>query len=121
MVLASIGAALLNIVLNALLIPKVGFLAAAYTTLFSYLVFAGANYAAMNKTLKKQENREKLFDLRTLVLILLAFFVLSYGAMLLYRYPVVRWGLAAAALAVLAFYGKKIIARLQGIRRGESE
>lgn len=99
LVFASLGAAILNIVLNALLIPRFGFLAAAYTTLLSYLVFAGANYVAMKRTLKKQGSEDKLFDMRGLLLILLAFAVLSAAAMALYEYLIIR--LAAAVILAI--------------------
>ena len=103
LVFASLGAAVLNIVLNALMIPRFGFLAAAYTTLVSYLVFAGANFWAMRQTLKKQAIQEKLFDMRGLSLILLAFVVLSAAAMALYDYLVIRLAIAAVFVIVLAF------------------
>lgn len=119
LVVASLGAALLNIVLNALLIPGFGFLAAAYTTLASYVVFAWANYAAMRRTLKKRNVTEKLFDIRGLLWILAAFFVLSFGAMLLYPYPVVRIVLAVLALAVMGLNSKRILQLLRKIRRHE--
>ena len=38
MAIASVTAALINYALNALFIPKYGYIAAAYTTLFGYLV-----------------------------------------------------------------------------------
>ena len=47
LVYGSVGAAILNIVLNYLLIPVFGFVAAGYTTLASYIVFALSNYYTM--------------------------------------------------------------------------
>ena len=88
--------------LNALLIPKLGFLAAAYTTLLSYLVFAGANYMAMKRTLKKQGSQDRLFDMRGLLLILLAFLALSAAAMALYDYLVIRLAVAAVLVTGVA-------------------
>ena len=44
LVYGSVGAAILNIVLNYFLIPLFGFVAAGYTTLASYIVFALSNY-----------------------------------------------------------------------------
>ena len=113
LVAASLGAAVLNIVLNALLIPKLGFLVAAYTTLISYIVFAFANYIAMGRTMKKQGQLAQLFHVRGLLLILIVFLALSFGTMLLYSYPVIRLVLAAVALAVLGFNSKRIIKLLQ--------
>ena len=116
LVFASLGAAVLNIGLNALMIPRFGFLAAAYTTLASYLVFAGANFWAMGRTLKKQGVREKLFDLRGLILILLIFVVLSAAAMALYDYLVIRLAVAAAFAVVLLFRLRDIGKLMQTFR-----
>jgi O-antigen/teichoic acid export membrane protein len=116
LVFASLGAAVLNIALNALLIPKLGFLAAAYTTLLSYLVFAGANFWAMRRTLKKQDSQEKLFDMRGLTLILAAFVALSAAAMALYDYLVIRLAVAAAFAVVLIFRFRDIGKLMQTFR-----
>ena len=120
LVAASAGAAVLNILLNALLIPRYGFLVAAYTTLISYVVFAWANYAGMESTLKKQALEIRLFDARSLLLILVAFVALSFGAMLLYPYPAVRFVLAAGALCALIWNRKRIINLLTVIRRKDA-
>ena len=55
LVYGSIGAAVLNIILNGLLIPIFGFVAAGYTTLISYIVFALSNYYTMRLMLKKRK------------------------------------------------------------------
>lgn len=57
---ASIGGALLNVVLNAFLIPKFGYIAAAYTTLFSYISIAIFHYILYMRVAKK--NKIELFD-----------------------------------------------------------
>ena len=64
LVFASIGAAILNLVLNWIFIPRYGYVAAAYTTLVSYVVFAGSNYLAMKRILRSnQVALEELFEL----------------------------------------------------------
>ena len=120
LVFASLGAAVLNIVLNALLIPVFGFLAAAYTTLASYLVFAGANYWAMRRTLKKQAVQEKLFDMRGLSMILAAFAALSAAAMALYDYLIIRLAIAAVLAVAVAFRYKEIGKLLRTFRSKEN-
>jgi len=121
LVYASVFAAVLNVVLNALLIPTLGYMAAAWTTLFSYFVFAGMNYSAMCRTLKKWEKKGKLFDIRTLMLILSVFIGLSFFAVALYGYRMLRLVLSGVALVALILNGKKILKLLQIIRSGEDE
>lgn len=106
LVWGSIGSALLNIVLNALLIPRFGFVAAAYTTLISYVVFAAANYFTMKLVLKKRGITMDAFDLKSLVILFLGFAVLSFAAMGLYRFIWIRYGVIAVVLAVLAIKWK---------------
>lgn len=120
-VYASVCAAVLNVALNALLIPKLGYMAAAWTTLFSYFVFAGMNYSAMCRTLTKWKNKGKLFDIRTLMLILTVFVGLSFFAVALYGYRILRLILSGIALVVLIFNGKRILKLLQIIRGKQDE
>lgn len=50
---ASVCAALLNVGLNAIFIPRFGFIAAVYTTLGSYMLFEAFHYFAMRLTCKE--------------------------------------------------------------------
>ena len=52
LVKGSILSAVLNIVLNFILIPVFGYVVAGYTTLFSYIVFWLSNLYYMNKSCK---------------------------------------------------------------------
>ncbi len=51
----SVACAIINIILNYILIPYLGYVAAAYTTLFSYVVFAVGHIIYVNCLLKKKE------------------------------------------------------------------
>ena len=115
LVWASIGSALLNIVLNALLIPVFGFVAAGYTTLASYVVFALSNYLAIRKISKREQISLNYFDLRSLILILLFFMALAFLAMLLYNLFWIRWSVIAAVLLGIAVFHKKVIAFVKSV------
>jgi len=54
----SVACAVVNVVLNYLLIPIYGYVAAAYTTLFSYMVFAVGHIIYVNRLLKRNEQYE---------------------------------------------------------------
>ena len=111
----SVGSAILNVVLNAWLIPLCGFVAAGYTTLASYVVFAAANYFTMRLILKKNGFTQEAFDLKSLILLFLAFMALSFVAMALYSLPFVRYGIVAAVLLALAIMHKRVIAFVKGV------
>lgn len=115
LVWASIGSALLNIVLNALLIPVFGFVAAGYTTLASYVAFALCNYIAIRKVARREQLSLNYFDLRSLIFIFLIFMVLSFLAMLLYNLFWIRWSIIGLVLVSIVIFHKKVIAFVKSI------
>lgn len=110
---ASIVAALINIVLNMLLIPVFDYYAAGYTTLFSYFVFAASNYYAMKKVLKEKNQENDAFHVKGLVIIFAAFMAVGFLGMALYDYMVVRFIIMAVVLLALIIMRNKIIALVQ--------
>ena len=115
LVWGSIGSAAINIGLNYLLIPKYGFVAAGYTTLASYILFAAANYFAVRRIAKKEDLDLDFFDMRSLILIFLVFAVLSFLAMFLYNLFWIRWAIIAAVLLSLIIFHKKVIAMVKSV------
>lgn len=77
---ASIAAALLNVVLNALLIPVYGYIAAAFTTLICYIFLAVFHYFMAKKVLKQHGMPMELFDGKTILVISfsLLFFLIAF-------------------------------------------
>ena len=109
LVWGSIGAAVLNIVLNWLLIPMFGFVAAGYTTMASYVAFAVANYFTMRVVGKRKQIRCDYFDLKALILIFVCFAGLAFLAMALYDLPAIRYCIIAAVLVALVVLRKQVI------------
>lgn len=70
---ASITAAVLNLILNFVFIPRIGFLAACYTTLFSYFVLFFMNYL-----FSRRLEVHRVYDVR--------YFFVAIIAMLLYMF-----------------------------------
>ena len=115
LVWGSIGSAVINIILNWLLIPVFGFVAAGYTTLASYIVFALANYIAVRKIAKQEDTQLNFFDTKALILIFVIFGALSFLAMALYNLFWIRWGIIAAVLLALVIFHKKVIAFVKSV------
>ena len=115
LVWGSIAAAILNIVLNWVLIPTFGFVAAGYTTLASYLVFAGWNYYNVVIIAKKQNFTLDYFNMKALVGIFLLFAALSFTATALYELPVIRWSIIGAVLLALIVFHKKVISFVKSV------
>ncbi len=110
---ASIGSAVVNVVLNAILIPIFNYYAAGYTTLFSYVLFAIANYVAVKKTLTEKGIKEPLCDIKLLTIIFGAFMLLSFIAMALYQYMLARIAIVFVALLFLFIFRDKILGQIK--------
>ena len=102
---ASIGSAILNVILNFALIPKFGYLAAGYTTLFSYILFGIVHYVFMRIICKKNQCPQNIFDIRKMLLIMLLFLVMSGMMAVGYNMIIVRW--IVIIVLVLAVIGKR--------------
>ena len=116
LVIASIFSAVINIGLNAIFIPLCGYVAAGYTTLFSYLVFAIANYYAMKKVLKEKEVENNAYNIKFLILIFAVFCITSFIAGLLYDYYIIRYSVIAVVMILMIANYKKILKYVNVIR-----
>ena len=108
LVYASIGSMIVNIVLNYLLIPYFGFVAAGYTTWISYIMFAYSNYIAMKKIFNKRGIKNDLCDYKMLIYIVLLFTVIGFCGVLLYDYLIGRIIFACVGVVVLIVNKKKL-------------
>lgn len=109
LVYASIGAAVVNIVLNALLIPKVSYIAAGYTTLLSYVLFAVMNYITMKSVAKEENFSLKSINLKGLIILFSVFSALCFMAMLLYDLMIVRYALIAICCGICIIKHKQFM------------
>ena len=101
LVWASVGAAVANLVLNWIYIPKFGYVAAAYTTLVSYILFAFCNCLAMKQLLRTKGIADDAYDYRNLVLLFAAFCLTSFLGSWLYPHLMVRIIISALVLVVV--------------------
>ena len=113
MAVASVTAALVNLVLNALLIPSVGFLAAAYTTLAGYLVLL-----AIHMYLVYRLRMQKVYDYRFVLIMVCAGLVVTLVITLLYSHNAIRYVFAGcyAVFLVVVFMRYKS-AFLENLKR----
>lgn len=108
LVYASIIAAVTNIVLNLLFINIMGYMAAAYTTLFSYIIFAIANYIAMRKTLKEKHLKDNLFNYKGMIYLFGLFVLVSYLGVFCFEYIYLRIVIFICFLIILLIKRKKV-------------
>ena len=113
----SMGGALLNIGLNYIFIKLFGYVAAAYTTLFCYAVFAISHYFYMTYSVKKSLGFTRIFKTRRLMLLFTILVVAGLTVIALYQLPIVRYALIAAVLIAAFIKRKWIIGIFKSIRK----
>lgn len=102
--IVSIGAAVLNVALNALLLPVFGFVAAGWTTLLSYSAMA-IGHAFFTRRIQRARGARSVYHMRPMLGLACGTFALSMGFMALYSLPVLRWG-ALVVLCVAAYINR---------------
>lgn len=100
----SIGAAVLNVVLNAAMLPVFGFVAAGWTTFVSYFAMA-VGHAYFMRRIQSKHGALRVYDLRSLSGLALATTLLSIGFMALYQLTFLRWA-ALVALLIFAYVNR---------------
>lgn len=106
--LASVVAAVSNIVLNAVFIPKFGFIAAGYTTLICYVLLAIMHYLSM-RWICKENNIGRIYDLKFIVLFSVALTVVSLLLMITYNMVYIRYGMIVGGIVSIVLFRKKIV------------
>lgn len=109
--LASIGAALINICLNFLLIPLYGYFAAGYTTLISYIIFWFMHFITYRYICTKNSCPREITDNRVLLMVTAAFFMLVILLTVGYSHPILRYSFLIT-IAVLIITKRRAIQHL---------
>lgn len=113
---ASVGAAVVNVLLNALFIPVFGYLVAGYTTLFSYMLFVGSNYYAMKKIMEEKNIESHGLDKIKLLIIFVGFMCVGFMGMMLYTYFIIRVVLVIIIIFIFIINYKKVLAIVRNIK-----
>lgn len=108
--LGSILVAVVNIVLNAYFIPKYGFVAAAYTTLVSYIGYVIIHFGAVLKFCGEKINIYEVYDLKKILLLCIVQIIVLLITVTLYPYRIIRY----AVMIIICLAGG-IIVKKRGI------
>lgn len=99
-------AATLNVILNYIMIEMYGYMAAAYTTLLSYVVMAVLLSIWANREFKKHITEvEFVYDNKLILAMSIVTLVISLFAISVYDYGIVRYTVAAVFLILTVLYG----------------
>lgn len=111
--MASIAGALANVALNYVFIPIYGYRAAAYTTLFCYILYALGHYLFMRKVCKDYLDGEEPYAPRVLLGIYGAFMVAGFLFLFFYSYATIRYGLILVCIIVLVIFRRIIMSTFE--------
>lgn len=114
LVKGSVFSAVLNIVLNYFAIKQWGYIAAGYTTLIAYIVFAIANYYYMTKMCGEKLEGAKVYNIKNLSIMSIVFLVIVLLTLAVYPYPWIRWSGLFAIVIIVLLNMKKIFVLLKG-------
>ena len=99
-------AAYINVILNYLMINIYGYMAAAYTTLISYIIMAFLLFIWANNEFKKNISTvEFVYDNKIIIIISTLTLLLSLVAIFIYDYAFIRYTIAFLIFAIMTSYG----------------
>lgn len=110
---ATMLGAILNIVLNYIFIGLVGYMAAGYTTLICYVVYAVAHYMFSQKICNEKMNGIKIYDLRILATITMSFVIIGFVIMATYKKILLRYTIIGISFVLFVVMRKKIVMTLK--------
>lgn len=103
--IVSLICSVLNIVLNILFIKIFGYIAAAYTTLICYILYAYGHYFIIRII---DKNSIKAFDIKKILFISLRFGIIGFALLISYKYMLLRYIFIVFLLCILTKYFSKI-------------
>lgn len=114
---ASIGAAILNIVLNYIFIKLFGFIAAGYTTLLCYVLYSIGHYLMSSKVLKNKNNSQNLFDIHFIFILSIGLILFSIGINFLFPYKYIRYLILFIIVILIYIKRNYILKNLSNLKK----
>lgn len=106
---ASIGGAVMNIILNFIFIKQFGYIAAGYTTLFCYILFAFGHYLFMKKLLSQKLPDTHIYNIRYIFFFSLVLLIAMFLIVAVYPYILIRYTIILVIFIGLFLNRKKIM------------
>lgn len=122
--IASVTGAVLNVALNYVFIQKYGYIAAAYTTLISYIVYCLMHALFVQRIVRKEKLECRIYSNKTLFYVSVLFMACGFALTITYKYPVIRYGIILAVLFVAYLTRNKwipLIKSLKGLKKKKNE
>ena len=110
--ISTITASVINFVLNWILIPRYSFVAASYTTLFSYIVLVFMHYRGYRKS-----TPDRIYNGRNFLLVSAGSILACLCCNLLYGNTMLRWGIILIMGVAVLWKHKFILNLIKSLRK----
>lgn len=117
LMISSLGAAVLNLVLNYVFIKEFGYIAAGYTTLACYVLYGLGHYIISTNILKNVLQRERLYDSKFILVASIIMILCGILCNYLFDYWYIRYAILLVCAIVVVVKRKKIITIISGMRK----
>ncbi|WP_289068329.1 lipopolysaccharide biosynthesis protein [uncultured Bifidobacterium sp.] len=109
--IATATGAIANVALNLICIPLFGFVAAGYTTMICYMLFAFMHYRFMRRICRQELDDVRVFDVRFILLLSVGTVLATIGVSIMYGWhPAIRYGILIV-VAIAALVCRRALAR----------
>ena len=115
--IVSVTCAVINIVLNYILIGVFGYIVCGYTTVVSYMLFSLGHYFFMKKTCHEAGITEEIYDIQHIIVISLILIAASIVITFLYPYTVLRYSILICAIMICIINKNKILSIVSSFRK----
>lgn len=100
--LGTVISGIINVVLNLIFIVRYGYIAAAYTTMVTYIIYFLLHYIIASKI-----SKDKLFSTKVLVFVSITIIVMNFITIILINHSLIRYMIASIiiiCLSIVIFY-----------------
>ena len=106
----AIIAACMNLLLNLIFINLFGYIAAAYTTMFSYIVLAALQGMWSKKVCEENENPiSGIYDNKFMIVLAVIIIIVSLLAIPLYSNSIARYSIITLGIIIILLIAKKVL------------
>jgi O-antigen/teichoic acid export membrane protein len=114
--IASVLAAVINIALNYLMIPVWGYVAAGYTTLFSYMILSVLHYRVVKKIQEDIPEAIDMFNIKSVINISIIGMISCVCVSVLYKFVWIRYGVLLTMLVIMIIFRNHIKALYKNLQ-----
>lgn len=120
--LAAAIAAIVNVLLNFILIPKYGYMAAAYTTMFAYAVMLVVLFSFSNHVFMQKETKSlsEVYDNKGIIILVVAMPAVMMSGLLVYDYTFLRYLIVGILTIIGLITGIKLYNKQRSPQTGKN-